>query len=211
MSSIEALADALAPEEARSRLHFRVLTIDGARKAFRLEMIYWEALELLAARNGRTVAAEAQARLAHAPANLNLASALRTSLTSDLLDGLREREAEAARFDWSAVVAALPTPAFLVSRRSVLLTVNAPLLSALQQMRGPSGVPLDTVEGAMRLSVEIPPSALVALGGSAGRKFVLCTASFAAQGQRIACHARLLPADAGGSDSANLLGLLEPR
>jgi predicted DNA-binding ribbon-helix-helix protein len=211
MSQVAALTDGLAAEDPRNRLHFRVLAIGGARKAFRLEMIYWEALELLAARNGRSIAAEAQARLGGAPENLNQASVLRTSLTADLLDAWKESEARAAHPDWSAMIAALPTPAFLVSRRSVLLSVNAPLLSVLQAVRAPNGVPLDTVEGAMNLRIEVPPSVAVELGRSGGRKFVLCTVTFAAQGQRIACHARLLPAQGATPDAANLLGLLEPR
>jgi predicted DNA-binding ribbon-helix-helix protein len=211
MNRAEALTDGLGPEDPHNRLHFRVLTIDGARKAFRLEVIYWEALELLAERNGRSVAAEAQARLASAPENLNQASALRASLTSDLLGAWRDSEARAANPDWSAMIAALPAPAFLASRRSVLLAVNEPLLSALQGMRNGLGVPLDTVQGAMNLKVEVPASAALELGRPHGRKFVLCTVAFAAQGQRIACHARLIAAQGAAPEAANLLGLLEPR
>jgi len=212
MSRLEALqADGLGPEDARNRLHFRVLTIGGARKGFRLEVVYWEALELLAERNGRGVAAEVQARLAGAPESLNQSSVLRASLTADLMDGWRDSEARAAHPDWSAMIAALPVPAFLASRRSVLLAVNTPLLTVLQGLRSAAGVPLDTVEGALNLSVEVPPSAAAELGRPAGRKFVLCTVSFAAQGQRIACHARLVPALGARPEAAKLLGLLEAR
>jgi hypothetical protein len=136
---------------------------------------------------------------------------LRASLTSDLLDVWRDSEARAAHPDWSAMIAALPTPAFLVSRRSVLLAVNTPLLMALQTLRPTAGVPLDTVQGALNLSVETPPSAAIELGRASGRKFVLCTVTFAAQGHRIACHARLLPAQGATPEAAHLLGLLEPR
>jgi hypothetical protein len=136
---------------------------------------------------------------------------LRASLTADLMDAWRDSEARAAHPDWSAMVAALPTPAFVVSRRSALLAVNAPLLAQLQATRGAAGVPLDTVEGALKLRVEVPPSAALELGRAAARKFVVCTVSFIAQGQRIACHVRLLPAQGGAPEAANLLGLLEPR
>lgn len=212
MSRVEAFrTDGPGQEDARNRLHFRVLTIGGSRKGFRLEVVYWEALELLAERNGRSVAAEVQARLASAPESPNQSSILRASLTADLMDGWRESEGRAVHPDWSAMIAALPVPAFLASRRSVLLAVNTPLLSVLQGLRSAAGVPLDTVEGALQLSVEVPPSAAAELGRPGGRKFVLCTVTFSALGQRIACHARLVPALGARPEAANLLGLLEAR
>jgi predicted DNA-binding ribbon-helix-helix protein len=210
MNRAEALPEQPGADDVHARLHFRTVTIDGARKGFRLEMIYWEALEMLAARNGRTLAAEVQARLAGAP-DLNQASVLRASLAADLLAGWRESEAQAARPDWSAMIAALPAPAFLINRRSVLLAVNEPLLSVLQGLRGAAGVPLDTVPGALGLRVETPPSAAAELLRPNGPKFVHCTVSFVAQSQRIPCHARLIPANGPTPEAAHLLGLLEPR
>lgn len=210
MKQSDALAlEALTPEQARHRLHFRVLTIDGARKAFRLEMIYWRALDVLASQNGRSVAAEVQARLANAPEDLNQSSVLRASLTADLLESWKDAEERAIRPDWSAMIAALPSPAFLVSRRSVLLAVNEPLLTVLQGLRAEPGVPLNTLEGAVKLSVEVPPSAAAQLSPGSGRKFVICKVAFAAQGQRIACHARMVPVQGANLEAANLLGFLE--
>jgi len=210
MSPPDALADdALSEEEGRNRLHFRVLSIDGARKAFRLEMIYWEALSVLAAHNGRTVAGEVQARLSNAPADLNQSSLLRASITADLLSGWKDAEGRAVRPDWSAMIAAVPAPAFLVSRRSVLLAVNEPLLSVLQGLRSEPGVPLNSLEGALELSVQLPPSAVAQLGAGSNRKFVISTATFTGHGQRIACRVRLTPIQGAQLEAANLLGFLE--
>ena len=202
-------AETLAEEEGRNRLHFRVLSIEGARKAFRLEMIYWEALSVLAAHNGRSVAAEVQARLLNAPSDLNQSSLLRASVTSDLLGGWKDAESRALKPDWSAMIAALPAPAFLASRRSVLLAVNEPLLSVLQGLRSEPGVPLNSLEGALDLSVQLPPSAVSQLAPGSSRKFVISTASFAAHGQKIACRVRLTPVQGAQLEAANLLGFLE--
>lgn len=210
MSQLDPLAeDVPSEDEGRNRLHFRVLSLDGARKAFRLEMIYWEALAVLAAHNGRTVPAEVQARLANAPGDLNQSSVLRAGITADLLSGWKAAEARAARPDWSAMIAALPAPAFLASRKSVLLAVNEPLLSVLQGLRHEPGVPLNTLEGALQLSVQLPPSAVAELGPASNRKFVISTATFAANGQRIACRVRLTAAQGTQLEAAYLLGFLE--
>lgn len=210
MATADGLAQAATSEEdGRNRLHFRVLSIDGARRAFRLEMIYWDALGVLAAHNGRTVAGEVQARLLNAPSDLNQSSLLRASVTADLLGAWTEAESRAVKPDWSAMIAALPAPAFLVSRRSVLLAVNEPLLTALQGLRAEPGVPLNSIEGALSLKVQLPPSAIAQLAPGQNRKFVICTASFSAHGQRIACHVRLTPVQGAQLEAAHLLGFLE--
>lgn len=197
-------------EDSPYRLHFRALPIDGGRKAFRLEMIYWQALEVLAAQNGRNLAGEVQARLAHTSDQLNQSSALRASVAADLFESWKKSEAEALRPDWSAMIAALPQPAFLASRRSVLLAVNEPLLSVLQGVHPDRGAPpLNTVPGALSLRVEVPPSVVAEL--ATGRRFLICTVRFAAPGRAsIACRARMIPVRGARPELANLLGLLEP-
>ena len=203
-------AAAIEAEEAErsgNRLHFRVLSIGGARKAFRLEMIYWRALELMAERNGRSVAAEVEARLGQAE-HPNQTSLLRANLTSDLFEAWQEAEAQLSRPDWSAMVAALPTPAFLVSRRSVLLAVNEPLLVMLQSLRSAPGTPFNTLQGAADLRVQVPDSAGAELRAGAERKFVVCNVTFKGQDQRIVCRARMISAQGASPGAANLLGLI---
>jgi predicted DNA-binding ribbon-helix-helix protein len=209
MSRRGPIGDAVGVEDDHDRLHFRVLSIGGARKGFRLEMIYWQALDVLAARNGRNLAAEVQARLAGAPEGVNHSSVLRASIAADLMGAWKQAEAEALRPDWSAMIAALPSPAFLVSRRSVLLAVNEPLLSMLQSLRSEPGLPWNTIQGALTLSVQVPPAGGAELA-SGHRRFVICTVVFSGGGgQRIACPARLIPVHGADVQSANLLGLVE--
>jgi len=208
MSGPDAALEAEEAERSGNRLHFRVLSIGGARKAFRLEMIYWRAIEVMAERNGRSVAAEVEARLGKAAEHPNQSSLLRANLTSDLFEAWREAEAQLARPDWSAMVAALPTPAFLASRRSVLLAVNEPLLAMLQSLRSEPGTPFDTLQGAADLRVQVPDSVAAELRAGAERKFVVCNVTFTGQSQRIVCRARMIAAQGASPRSANLLGLL---
>jgi predicted DNA-binding ribbon-helix-helix protein len=183
--------------------------MDGGRKAFRLEMIYWQALEVLAAQNGRSLAGEVQARLAHTSDQLNQSSALRASVAADLFESWKKSEAEALRPDWSAMIAALPEPAFIVSRRSVLLAVNEPLLSVLDGVHADGAPPLNTVPGALSLRVEVPPSVVAEL--ASGRRFAICMVRFVAPGRPpIACRARMIPVRGARPELANLLGLLQP-
>lgn len=210
MTEPQVLGEDGGDEDSPYRLHFRALAMEGGRKAFRLEMIYWQALEVLAAQNGRNLAGEVQARLAHTSDQLNQSSALRASVAADLFEFWKKSEAEALRPDWSAMIAALPQPSFLVSRRSVLLAVNEPLLSVLQGVRPDPGTPpLNTVPGALSLRVEVPPSVVAEL--ATGRRFVICTVRFIAPGrQPIACRTRIIPVRGARPELANLLGLLEP-
>jgi predicted DNA-binding ribbon-helix-helix protein len=199
----------LDEEEGRFRLQFRVLMIGGARKAFRLEAVFWEGLEVLARRNGRTLAGEVEARLAAAPEHLNQSSALRTSLAGDLFDLWKTADARVARPQWASLVAAMPAPAFVISRRSVLLAANEPLLSYLQRQRPGAGLPLNTIPGALDLGVDTPPSAVSELVAGAGRRFVTCNVVFRTGVQRITCRVRLVPVEGSSVETPAVLGFVD--
>lgn len=188
---------------------FRVLVIDGHRKAFRLEAAFWSALELFAGRANRTLAAEVEARLAQNPPELNHSSVLRASLARDLLEGWREAEARLAQPQCNALVAAIPLAAFAVSARSRLTSVNAALLAQLQRLSPGSGPPLDTVGGALQLGVEVPPSAFAELAHDPTRRFIICQAVFRTETRRFACRVRLVPVEGEDLTSRSFLGFLE--
>jgi predicted DNA-binding ribbon-helix-helix protein len=196
-------------EAPASEPQFRVLVIDGHRKAFRLEAAFWAGLELFAERSGRNLAGEVEARLADSPPELNHSSALRASLARDLLDGWREAEAKLAQPQCAALVAAIPSAAFAVTARSRLTSVNAALLGHLQRLSPACGAPVDTVDGALQLSVEIPASAFIELAHDPQRRFVTCQAVFRAQARRLACRVRLVPVDGHDVTSRSFLGFLE--
>ncbi len=190
------------------RLQFRVVAIAGARRAFRLESIFWKTLEVLARRHGRSLASEIEARLKDVPADLNQSSVLRARLADDLFQLWTAAEARAPAQKWSNLIAAMPTPAFLINANSVLLSVNEPLMSALQAQHAQPGPRLDTVAGALGLTVEVPPAAIMELTAQPDRRFVACTASFIAAGQRVTSRIRLMPVETGGSSPALFVGFL---
>jgi predicted DNA-binding ribbon-helix-helix protein len=199
----------LAHEAAAAEPMFRVLVVDGRRKAFRLEASFWSALELFAARADRSLAAEVEARLMESSPELNQSSALRASLARDLLDGWRQAEARLAQPQCGALVAAIPTAAFAVSVRSRLLSVNAPLLAHLQRLSPDRGLRLDTLDGALQLGVEIPPSAFAEFAHDPARRFVACQAVFRTDARRIPCRIRLVPVEGADVSARTFLGFVE--
>ena len=188
---------------------FRVLVIGGHRRAFRLEAAFWSALDTFAARAGRSLAAEVEARLEASTPDLNHSSALRASLARDLLEIWRDAEANLARPNCNALVAAVPTPAFAVDGRSRLLSINASLLAHLQTLSPGRGVALDTLAAALQLAVEIPPSAFAELTHDPSRRFITCQAVFRSESRRAPCRVRLVPVDGANLTSRSFLGFLE--
>jgi len=211
MSRIEPMADDSTPlaAEAGGDLQFRVVAIGGARKAFRLESVFWRSLEVLAKRSGRTLASEIQSRLGKAGAGSNQSSALRAGLADDLLQLWTASDDKNRRQDWSKLCAAMPTPAFLINNRSVLLAVNTPLVAALEKARVGPGPSIDSVEGAVNLTVQAPAGAIAELLGDIDKRFTVCNAAFSVGNYRIACRVRLAALNAGSVDSPVIMGFLE--
>jgi predicted DNA-binding ribbon-helix-helix protein len=191
------------PRDRDPRLtpHFRTLPIGGARKAFRLEAVYWEALEAIAARNGRTAIEEVAATLTKAGDASNEAAALRASLTADLLDLWRLAAGRHARFDWTSVLDELPGLAFSMTASQNLLAINPMLRERLRTL----GLSPDGAEGELRVTVD--PSVVAQIERK--RAFLDCSICFHRAGSRSIRRARLGPASESPSGSGVLLGFVE--
>jgi predicted DNA-binding ribbon-helix-helix protein len=181
--------------------HFRALPIMGARKAFRLEAVYWEALEAIAERNGRTLNEEVAATLARIGDAGNDAAALRASVTADLLDLWRLAAGRHARFDWTRVLDELPGLAFAMTASQNLLAINPLLRERLRML----GIGQSGGEGDLRVTVD--PSVVAQIERK--RAFLDCSICFHRAGLRTMRRARLGPASESPTGAGVLLGFVE--
>jgi predicted DNA-binding ribbon-helix-helix protein len=203
MSSKAARSLASEPRDRDPRMtpHFRALPIGGGRKAFRLEAVYWEALEAIAARNGRSANEEVAATLTKAGEAGNDAAALRASLTADLLDLWRLAAGRHARFDWTSVLDEVPGLAFSMTASQNLLAINPMLRERLRTL----GLSEGGGEGELRISVD--PSVVAQIERK--RAFLDCSICFHRAGSRTVRRARLGPASESPTGAGVLLGFVE--
>jgi predicted DNA-binding ribbon-helix-helix protein len=198
-------AKTFAPGEAdrdpRLTPHFRALPIGGARRAFRLEAVYWEALQAIAERNGRTPTEEVAATLAKIGDAGNDAAALRATITADLLDLWRVAAGRHVRFDWTGVLDELPGLAFAMTASQNLLGINPMLRERLRLLGlGKENAPED-------LRVSVDPRVVTQIERK--RSFLDCSICFQSAGTRTMRRARVGPASESPTGAGVLLGFVE--
>jgi predicted DNA-binding ribbon-helix-helix protein len=199
-SAEPANADA-GERDPRLAPHFRAIPVGRARKAFRLESVYWQALEAIATRNGRTLNEEVVATLARLGEAGNEAAGLRASVTSDLLDLWRLAAGRHARFDWTGVLDELPGLAFAMTASQNLIAINPLLRERLRTL----GLGSSTADGDLRVTLD--PSVVAQIERK--RAFLDCSICFHRAGSRTIRRARLGPASESPSGSGVLLGFVE--
>jgi predicted DNA-binding ribbon-helix-helix protein len=203
MSLVRSAAEPPNPERLAPR--FRVVSIAGERRAFRLEQVFWTALAAIARRNRRDLAGEIAASLRRAPANLNASAMLRASVTADLLDLWELAEARAVRPAWGRVIAALPTPAFAATPSQAVAALNEPMRAVLERR----GLPLSASGPESTLGVELAAGAVTQLLRSDRGDFLVCNAVFRSGPHRASCRTRVVQADDGRAERRLILGFPE--
>tara|TARA_R110002020_G_scaffold70515_1_gene183035 strand:+ start:5548 stop:6144 length:597 start_codon:yes stop_codon:yes gene_type:complete len=134
--------------------HFRAINSGGKRRGFRLEGVFWRALDSVTRSDGISVA-DYVSRLNDAKTgDSGLSSHLRASIMQRVLeqhDGLRDRF---DKFNSRTIVAACPVPGFIISVDKRILFQNSGFLMYLQtRFTG-----LDSIEalGKIKLTLEAP-------------------------------------------------------
>ncbi|MGA0604089.1 hypothetical protein ACO2Q3_25515 [Caulobacter sp. KR2-114] len=151
----------IARSDPRLEPQFRVISIAGERKAFRLESVFWTVMGLVARRNRRSLAEEMAAALGRLGQRVNQSAHLRARYAADLLDLLEIAETNGARPDWAAVVDAMPQPAVVLTRTMKVLQLNAPMRALLNQR----GLPL---KASTQPVIDVPPAIAERLGVETG-------------------------------------------
>lgn len=188
-----------APVDARLLPRFRVVTIDGVRRAFKLEPVYWSALSILAARRRRTLAAEMVERLKSAPPGANHSAFLRASVAGELYDLWQAQQARSSALGWTGVVDAIAEPAFAATLGGRLVAMNGPM-RALLRSRG-----LGCDEDPSDVAFELAPGALALLKDPRREGPVICSAGFRLEGRRVGCRVRVVPSRTGPGDGFDCL------
>ena len=73
------------------------------------------------------------------------------------------------------------------------------------------GIPLNSLPGALKLSVEVPASAIAELSADPDRRFVNCSLMFKAPAHRVPCRARLIPVEGANVEAPVFIGFADVR
>jgi predicted DNA-binding ribbon-helix-helix protein len=182
-------------------MKFRVLRLGGSRKAFRLETPFWQALEIIARENGRTLEEEVRSKLDGVSEGANQSSALRVGAIEDLIAYWQVAESRASRLSWSHVLEASPTPAFAVTESRRIICANAALVKAVRGHR------LAAETGPTEVAIELPAQAVEEALRSGGH--VLTTALFRSGPFRFSARTRLAGQSDGADANRVVIGFLE--
>ena len=134
--------------------HFRAINSGGKRRGFRLERIFWKALDELTRSEGVTVADYVSDLQDIKTGEAGLSSLLRASVMQKMMDKYEALRAKITGFSSRTIVAACPVPAFIISVDKKILFQNSAFLMYLQtRFTG-----LESVEalGNIKLTLETP-------------------------------------------------------
>ena len=192
-------------KDVRMSPRFRVLSIGGERRGFRLEQVFWNAISAIATRNRRNLTEEVAVTLRRAPKGLNASAYLRASALADLMDLWEVAEAMAGRPVWTKVVKALPWPAFAVTRSQSLVALNEPMRAHLDWR----GIPTSATGPESAISVELASGAIVQMLKADPEGLVVCNAVFRSGQHKALCRVRVIRVDDEKSELRLILGFPE--
>jgi len=134
--------------------HFRAINSGGKRRGFRLEGVFWKALDDVTKSDGMSVADYVSKLSDVKTGESGLSSYLRASIMQKVLDQHDRLRARIEKFNSKTIVAACPVPGFIISVDKKILFQNSGFLMYLQtRFTG-----LDNVEalGNIKLTLETP-------------------------------------------------------
>lgn len=155
-------------EDESSKPRFRILRIDGKKKAFSLEPIFWTALE--AAANSKNIPLNEHISNIIGKENpkANMSSSLRSAVTEWLWHkATTERHNELSLLG-ERMVRSSPLPSFIINEKRQLTRFNA----AFQKFLGADKAELETTKFELRLGVSLT-RVIEALETGAGRALSL--------------------------------------
>lgn len=134
--------------------HFRAINSGGKRRGFRLEGVFWKALDTVTKSDGMSVS-DYVSQLNDVKTGENgLSSHLRASIMQRVLEQHDRLRARVEKFNSRTIVAACPVPGFIISVDKRILFQNSGFLMYLQT-RFPG---LDNIEAlsSLKLTLETP-------------------------------------------------------
>ncbi|WP_422370454.1 ribbon-helix-helix domain-containing protein [Hoeflea sp.] len=134
--------------------HFRAINSDGKRRGFRLEGVFWRALEIVTQRQGISVAEYISRLNSVRTGDSGLSSHLRASIMEQVLVQHEQLTERLDKSNSRTIVAACPIPGFIISVDKRILFQNSAFLMYLQtRFTG-----MDSVEALsnVKLTLEAP-------------------------------------------------------
>lgn len=134
--------------------HFRAINSGGKRRGFRLEGVFWKALDTVTRSDGVSVADYVSMLNEGKTGENGLSSYLRASIMQRVLEQHDQLHDRMEKINSKTIVAACPVPAFIISVDKKILFQNGGFLMYLQtRFTG-----LDTVEALsnIKLTLETP-------------------------------------------------------
>jgi len=134
--------------------HFRAINSGGKRHGFRLEGVFWKALDSVTKSDGTSVADYVSKLNLAKTGESGLSSYLRASIMNQVLEQLDRLRGRMEKFNSKTIVAACPVPGFIISVDKRILFQNSGFLMYLQtRFTG-----LDSVEALsnLKLTLETP-------------------------------------------------------
>lgn len=125
---------------------FRALTIDGKRKALRLERSFWAAIEQLSSEANQTQAEFISTALSVADAKANATSAVRQHVLRQILQSENRMKSMLSIDAVRNLINACPGPAIALSEQRRLQLTNPPFLRFLR-ISLPNEIPQDATAG----------------------------------------------------------------
>jgi predicted DNA-binding ribbon-helix-helix protein len=150
----------MTAEHDHLKPYFRTITSEGKRSGFRLERVFWHALDEVIQSEGIS-AADYLARIRNVKSgDSGLSSFLRASIMHSVLTDQQKAKRKKSEFSSKSIVIACPIPAFVISEQKKILFQNTPFLVYLQTRF----VGIDDVSSVknMQLSIEVPLAELIA-------------------------------------------------
>lgn len=134
--------------------HFRAINSGGKRRGFRLEGVFWKALDAVTRNDGVTVSDYVAKLNDHKTGDSGLSSFLRASIMQRVLEQDDKMRKRLESFNSRTIVAACPVPGFIISVDKKILFQNSGFLMYLQtRFTG-----LDSIEALsnIKLTLEMP-------------------------------------------------------
>lgn len=134
--------------------HFRAINSGGKRRGFRLEGVFWKALDSVTKNDGMSVSDYVSNLNDVKTGESGLSSYLRASIMQRVLEQHDKLRTRVEKFNSRTIVAACPVPGFIISVDKRILFQNSGFLMYLQtRFTG-----LDSIEalGNIKLTLETP-------------------------------------------------------
>ena len=135
--SLPQVSREILPDNDRDTLHsprFRIFQRGGWKRAFKLEDIFWHALEYLAERKGQKLTDYLRSQLEMRKSVDNQSSFLRALAACGIMEELEETQKQLARFGSRGVLQAVPAPGFIVAEGLGLAGYNGEFLALVRKL-----------------------------------------------------------------------------